>query len=109
MRFGFNARRSRHCGSGSSEQRTGRSERERRGTRDRGKRQNKETTNAQTCDVEEFFLAKVPVSSAEVRGLVTHDIKKVEGVRQQEDQRDEEERDEVNGEVEEITHRALET
>ena len=46
VRFGFNARRSRW----SSEQRTGRSERKRRGTRDRGRRQNKETTNAQTCD-----------------------------------------------------------
>ena len=47
-----------------------------------------------------------------LRGLVIHDIKEVEGVRQQEereDKRDEEEGDEVNGEVEEITHRAHET
>ena len=58
------------------------------------------------------FSAKVPSSSAEVRGLVIHDIKKVEGVKQQEeqeDERDEEKRDEVNREVEEITHRAHET
>ena len=62
--------------------------------------------------VEEFFLAKGPSSSAEVRGLVIHDIKEVEGVRQQEEQedkRDEEIGDEVNGEVEEVTHRAHET
>ena len=59
--------------------------------------------------VEEFFSARVPSSSAEVRGLVIHDIKEVEGVRQQErqeDKRDEEERDEVNGEVEEIRRNA---
>ena len=51
-------------------------------------------------------------SSAEVRGLVIHDIKEVEGVRQQEEQedkRDEEIGDEVNGEVEEVTQRAHET
>ena len=51
-------------------------------------------------------------SSAEVRGFVIHDIKEIEGVRKQEgqeDKRDEEIRDEVNGEVEEITHRAHET
>ena len=60
-------------------------------------------------NVEEFFSARVPSSSAEVRGLVIHDIKEVQGVRQQEDKRDEEEGDEVNGEVEEITHRAHET
>ena len=62
--------------------------------------------------VEEFFLARGPSSSAEVRGLVIHDIKEVEGVRQQEEQEDkgdEEIRDEVNGEVEEITQRAHET
>ena len=62
--------------------------------------------------MEEFFLARGPRSSAEVRGLVIHDIKEVEGVRQQEEQehkRDEEIRDEVNGEVEEITHRAHES
>ena len=56
-----------------------------------------------------------PSASAVVRGLVIHDIKEVEGVRQQEvqeDKRDEEEGDEVNGDVEEIrgnTHRAHET
>ena len=50
VRFGFNARRSRHYGSWISERRTGRSERERGGTRDRRRRQNKGTTNAQTCD-----------------------------------------------------------
>ena len=58
------------------------------------------------------FSTRVPRSSAEVRGLVTHDIKEVEGVRQQEEQEgkiDEEIRDEVNGEVEEVTHRAHET
>ena len=64
------------------------------------------------CSVEEFFLARWPSSSAEVRGLVIHDIKEVEGVRkqeEQEDKRDEEIGDEVNGEVEEVTHRAHET
>ena len=48
----------------------------------------------------------------EVRRPVIHDTKEVEGVRQQEEQkdkRDEEEGDEVNGEIEEITHRAHET
>ena len=53
-----------------------------------------------------------PSSSAKVRGLVIHDIKEVEGVRQQEEQedkRDEEIGDEVNGEVEEVTQRAHET
>ena len=65
--------------------------------------------------MEEFFSARVPSSSTEVRGLVVHDIKEVEDVRQQErqeDNRDEEEGDEVNGEVEEIrgnTHPAHET
>ena len=43
-------------------------------------------------------------SSAEVRGLVIHDIEEVEGVRQQEDEQGK--RDE---EIEEITHRAHET
>ena len=47
---GFNARHSGLHGSSSSGQRTGRSERKIRGTRDRGRRQNKETTNALTCD-----------------------------------------------------------
>ena len=44
--------------------------------------------------------------------VVVHDIKEVEGVRQQEEQEDkgdEEIGSEVNGEVEEITHRAHET
>ena len=45
-------------------------------------------------NVEEFFLARGPNSSAEVRGLVIHDIKEVEGVRQQEEQEDK--RDEEN-------------
>ena len=48
-----------------------------------------------------------PSSSAVVRGLVIHDIKEIEGVRQQEEQEDK--TDEVNGEVEEVTHRAHET
>ena len=50
--------------------------------------------------MEEFFSARVPSSSAAVRGLVIHVIKEVEGVKQQEEQedkRDEEERDEVTG------------
>ena len=62
--------------------------------------------------VEEFFLARGPSSSAEVCGLVIHDIKEVEGVRQQEEQedkRDEEIGDEVNGEVEEVTQHTHET
>ena len=36
--------------------------------------------------MEEFFLARGPSSSAEVRGLVIHDTKEVQGVRQQEEQ-----------------------
>ena len=65
--------------------------------------------------MEEFFSARVPSSSAAVRGLVFHDIQEAEGVsqqEQQEDKRDEEEGYEVNGEVEKIrenTHRAHET
>ena len=62
--------------------------------------------------VEEFFLARGPSSSPEVRGLAIHDIKEVESVWQQEEQedkRDEEIGDEVNGEVEEVTQRAHET
>ena len=54
--------------------------------------------------VEEFFLARGPSSSAEVRVVVIHDIKEVEGERQQEvqeDYGDEEIGGEVNGEVEE--------
>ena len=57
-------------------------------------------------------MARGPSSSSEVRGFVFHDIKEVEGVRQQEDQedkRDGEIGDEVNGEVEDVTHRAHET
>ena len=53
--------------------------------------------------MEEFFLARGPSSSAEVRVVVIHEIKEVEGERQQEEQedkRDEEIGDEVNGEVE---------
>ena len=61
------------------------------------------------------FSARVPRSSAEVRRVFIHDIKEVEGERQQEvqgEQRDDEEGDEVNGEVEEIrsnAHSARET
>ena len=57
-------------------------------------------------------MAKGPSSSAGVRGLVIHDIKEVEGAKQQEEQeekRDEEIGNEVNGEVEEVTQRAHET
>ena len=43
-----------------------------------------------------------------MRGVVVHDIKEVEGVRQQEE-RDEEIGDEVNREVEEVTQRVYET
>ena len=53
-----------------------------------------------------------PSSSAEVRMVVIHDIKEVEGERQQEEQedkRDEEIGDEVNGEVEEVTQHTHET
>ena len=47
-----------------------------------------------------------------MRGLVIQHTKEVEGVRQQEEQEDERDGeigDEVNGEVEEITRRAHET
>ena len=50
--------------------------------------------------------------SGSARACYIHEIKEVEGVRQQEEQedkRDEEIGDEVNGEVEEITQRAHET
>ena len=57
--------------------------------------------------MEEFFLARKPSSSAKVRGLVIHDIKEAEGVRQQ--KRDGEIEHEVHGEVEEVTQRAHET
>ena len=62
--------------------------------------------------MEEFFLSGGPISSAAVRVVVIHDIKEVEGVRQhevQEDKRDDEMADEMNGEVEEVTQRAHET
>ena len=62
-----------------------------------------ELRNSTTKFWRSSFLAREPSSSAEVRGLVIHDIKEVEGVRQQEEQedkRDEEIGDEVNGEVE---------
>ena len=62
--------------------------------------------------VEEFFLAKGPSSSAEVRGPVIHDIKEVECVRQQEaqeDKRDEEIRNKVNGKIEEVIQHTHET
>ena len=62
--------------------------------------------------VEEFVLTRGPSSSAEMRVVVIHDIKEVEGVRQQEEQedkRDEEIGDEVNGEVEEVTQHTHET
>ena len=61
------------------------------------------------------FSARVPRSSAEVRRVFIHDIKEVEGVKQQKqqgDKRDDEEGYEVNGEFEEIrsnAHRAHET
>ena len=58
------------------------------------------------------FCARGPSSSAAVRGLVIQDINEVEGARQQEEQedkKDEEVGDEMNGEVEEATHRAHET
>ena len=59
--------------------------------------------------MEELFLSGGPSSSAEVRGLVIHDIKEVEGVRQQEEQedgRDEEKGEEEKGEVEEVRENA---
>ena len=54
--------------------------------------------------MEEFLLSGGPSSSAEVRMVVVHDIKEVEGERQYEvqvDKGDEEIGSEVNGEVEE--------
>ena len=59
--------------------------------------------------MEELFLARVPKSSAEVRTVFVHDIKEVEDVGKQEqqgDKRDNEEGDEVKGEVEEIRSNA---
>ena len=59
----------------------------------------------------EEFLSGGPSSSAEVRVVVIHDIKEIEGVRRQEEEEDkrDEEIGEVNGEVEEVTQRAHET
>ena len=57
-------------------------------------------------------MAREPSSSAEVRGLVIHDVKEVEGVRQQEEQeymRDEEIGDEVKRELEEVRRDAQHT
>ena len=51
--------------------------------------------------MEETFLSGGPSFSAEVRVVVIHDIKEVKGERQQEDKRDEEIGDDVNGKVEE--------
>ena len=65
--------------------------------------------------MEELFSARVPKSSPQVRRVFIHDIKEGEGVGQQEqqgDKRDDEERDEMKGEVEEIrsnAHSAHET
>ena len=59
--------------------------------------------------MEELFLARVPKSSAEVRRVFIHDIEEGEGFGQQEqqsDKRDDEEGDEVKGEVEEIKSNA---
>ena len=64
------------------------------------------------CSLKDSWVYSTYASSAEVRGLVVHHLDEVAGVKQQEvqeDKRDEEKRDEVNGEVEEITHRAHET
>ena len=61
-----------------------------------------------TCG-EVIFGQGAKLLSGSARAVV-HDIKEVEGVRQQEEQedkRDEKEGDEVNGEVEEVTHRQL--
>ena len=61
------------------------------------------------CCVEELFSARVPKSSAEVRMVFIHDIKEVEDVGQQEqqsDKREDEEGDEMMGEVEEIRSNA---
>ena len=57
--------------------------------------------------VEELFLSGGPSSSAEVRGLVIHDIKEVEGVRQQGEQEDG--RDGEMGKVEEVRENAQHT
>ena len=60
--------------------------------------------DAPPCAVEEFFLSGGPSSSAEVRVVVVHDIKEVEGESQQEVQEDKGDKEigsGVNGEVEE--------
>ena len=57
--------------------------------------------------VESFSRPGGPAPRQEVRRVFIHDIKEVEGVRQQEEQEDK--RDEEIGEVEEVTHRAHET
>ena len=59
--------------------------------------------NGSPRSVEELFLWG-PSSSTEVCGLVIHDIKEVEGVRQQEEQEDG--RDKEIGDVEEIRENA---
>ena len=60
--------------------------------------------------MEEFFLARGPSSSAEVRGLVVHDTKEEETERQKEVQEakgNEERESEVDGEVgEKVSQRA---
>ena len=59
--------------------------------------------------MDELFSARVPKSSEELHRVFIHDIEEGEGVRQQEqqgDRRDDEEGDEVNGEVEEIRSNA---
>ena len=64
-------------------------------------------------EVEEFFLAKGPSSSAAVRVVLVHDIKEDEGGRQKEvleAQGDEEKESEIDGEVgEKVTQLAHET
>ena len=60
-----------------------------------------------TFNVEELFLSRGPISSAEVRGLVIHDIEEAEGERQQEEQ--ENGRDKKIGEVEEVKENAQQT
>ena len=57
--------------------------------------------------MEELFLSGGPISSAEVRGLVIHDIREAEGERQQEEQEDG--RDKKIGEVEEVKENAQHT
>ena len=73
------------------------------------------TVSLSSFFVEESVSARVPRSSADVRRVFTHDMKEVEDAGQQEqqgDKRDDEEGDEVKGEVEEIrsnAHSAHET